>query len=215
MPISFIIKRLFMKKRVLLAVALLMSLTMTSQAQLLRFGVKGGINTTKMSFKNVGANFKSSNRVGVFVGPMVEAKLPIIGLGVDGAFMLSYKDARVKQYGDDSFVKNKTVTEIGIDIPVNLKYTIGLSRIASIYFAAGPDFFFNVGKNPKFKDLKFSKKTAQVGINLGAGATFLNHYQLGLAYNVPLTKSAEFVDVNNIKQSYKSKSWQLSFAYLF
>ena len=204
-----------MKKGFGLVVALLLGFTMTAQAQLLKVGIKGGLNTTKMSFSNVGNSFKSSNRLGVFIGPMAELNLPVVGLGVDGAFMLAYKDSKVKQYGADKHIKDKTVTEIGIDIPLNLKYTFGFSRLVAVYVAAGPDFFFNLGKSPRFKDVKFNKKNAQMAVNIGGGVKFLKHYQAGLTYNIPVTKSAEFVTDSGYKQSYKSRTWQMSFAYLF
>ena len=68
-----------------------------------------------------------------------------------------------------------TVKQNGIDIPVNLKYTIGLGSLAGIYLAAGPDFYFDFEKKSGI-----DKKKAEVGINVGAGLKLLNHLQVGL-----------------------------------
>ena len=40
----------------------------------------------------------------------------------------------------------------GLDIPVNLKYSIGLGSMLGIYVAAGPDFFFNFKGDKNFED---------------------------------------------------------------
>ena len=52
--------------------------------------------------------------------------ISIVGLGVDGALLFS-------QRGKDE------VKQTGLEVPVNLKYTIGLGSLLRIYVAAGPD----------------------------------------------------------------------------
>jgi hypothetical protein len=203
-----------MKKNVGLLVIMLLSFTFAANAQL-KFGIKGGLNMTKMSFSDVPENFSSSNRVGFFVGPMLDAKVPIVGLGFDVALLFSTREGRVKT--DEG---NKNFSESGFDIPVNLKYSFGLSKLASVYLAAGPNFFFNIDKDLKIADnMKFSKKKAQVGFNVGGGVRLFTHYQLGINYNIPLSKSATSKIIDGageaLNSSYKSKIWQVSFAYLF
>ena len=99
------------------------------------------------------------------------------------------------------------VKQNGIDIPVNLKYTIGLGSMAGIYLAAGPDFYFDFEKKSGI-----DKKKAQVGINVGAGLKLLNHLQVGANYNIPLGDTA---DIEGTDASYKTKTWQVSVAYIF
>ena len=116
----------------MVAVALMMAAP--AQAQLIKFGVKGGLNMSKLDLNVEKLEDLGDNSTGFFIGPMAEVTLPIIGLGVDGALLYS-------QRGKGEY------KEQGIEVPVNLKYTIGLGSTLGFYLAAGPDFFFN------FKDI--------------------------------------------------------------
>ena len=88
------------------AVALMMAAPV--QAQLIKFGVKGGLNMSKLDFKADNLKEFNDNSTGFFIGPMAEFTLPIIGLGIDGALMYS-------QRGKGELKKQ------GVEIPVNLK----------------------------------------------------------------------------------------------
>ena len=178
-----------------LMIAICIAMAMPAQAQI-HFGVKGGLNLSKASFSNVSENFKKDNFTGFFIGPMAEFNIPIVGLGVDASLLFAQRGIKVSEGNDDITVKQN-----GIDIPVNLKYTIGLGSLAGIYLAAGPDFYFD-----------FEKKKAEVGINVGAGLKLLNHLQVGANYNIPLGNTA---DIEGTNASYKTKTWQVSVAYIF
>lgn len=172
-----------------------------AQAQLLKWGLKGGLSMSKLDFKN---GPTSDNTTGFFIGPMAEFTVPVIGLGIDGALMYS-------QRGEDEWKQQ------GIEIPVNLKYTIGLGSMLGVYVAAGPDFFFN------FKDTKwegFDTKATQVGLNIGAGVKLVQHLQIGVNYQIPLGDSFSWKGVgealgDEIGGNGKTKTWQISLAYLF
>lgn len=172
-----------------------------AQAQLLKWGLKGGLSMSKLDFKN---GPTSDNTTGFFIGPMAEFTVPVIGLGIDGALMYS-------QRGEDEWKQQ------GIEIPVNLKYTIGLGSMLGVYVAAGPDFFFN------FKDTKwegFDTKATQVGLNIGAGVKLIQHLQIGVNYQIPLDDSFSWKGVgealgDEIGGNGKTKTWQISLAYLF
>lgn len=140
-----------------------MLMAMPAQAQLLKWGVKGGVNMTKIDWDG-GYKGNKDNSTGFFIGPMAEFTIPIVGLGVDGALLFS-------QRGKDE------VKQTGLEVPVNLKYTIGLGSLLGIYVAAGPDFFFDFKK----KDY-VDRKKAQVALNLGAGVKLLKHLQVGVIY---------------------------------
>ena len=207
-----------MKKSLSLVLVMMLGFSFAASAQV-KFGIKGGLNVTDVSFSNLPGNFSADNRVGFFAGPIIDARLPLVGLGLDAAFLFSNREMKVK-YGET----NKNFSETGFDIPINLKYSFGLSSLASVYLAAGPNFFFNLDKSQKIGDVKFTKKSAQVGINLGGGVRFLSHYIVGVNYNIPLNKSADDATYEDAKTevqknfedgSYKSKNWQISFTYLF
>jgi len=133
-------------------------------------------------------------------------------LGVDGALLFSQRGVKVN---DESIRQN------GLDIPINLKYTIGLGSALGIYVAAGPDFYFNFSGDKINEEVgRLNKKNAQVGINVGAGLKLLRHLQVGFNYNIPLNKSAEISDLKLTQDirptySYKTKMWQISAAYIF
>lgn len=195
----------------ILTIAVLMLMTaMPAQAQFMKWGFKGGVNLSELSVSgDLKNNFKKSNTTGYFIGPMAEITVPIIGLGVDGALLYSHRGSK----------------QDGLSIPVNLKYTFGLGSTLGFYLAAGPDFFFNFKENSEVVDLTggkvhLDKKKAQVGLNLGAGVKILSHWQLGVNYQIPLGDSFSLESAVSgagtaLKGDAKTKTWQVSLAYLF
>ena len=189
-----------------LMIAVCIGMAMPAQAQI-HFGVKGGLNLSKASLSNMGDNFKKDNFTGFFIGPMAEFNIPIVGLGVDASLLFAQRGIKVSDEDGDITIKQN-----GIDIPVNLKYTIGLGSLAGIYLAAGPDFYFDFAGNKTIEGMRTDKKKAEVGINVGAGLKLLNHLQVGANYNIPLGNTA---DIEGTNASYKTKTWQVSVAYIF
>ena len=115
----------------MLAVSLLAATT--AQAQI-KFGLKGGLNVTDMSLSS--KVIDKSNQTGFFIGPTVKFTLPLVGLGIDAAALSDQRDAELN---------DEKVSQKNINIPINLRYNIGLGSLAGIYVAAGPQFGFNVG----------------------------------------------------------------------
>ena len=190
----------------MLAVGLLL-MAMPADAQI-RFGVKGGVNLTQVE-----TNLKAikDNSTGYFIGPMIEATIPGIGLGVDGAIMYA-------QRGKDELKME------GVEVPLNLKLTIGAGSSLSIFLAAGPDFFLNLKDldlgaiDATIQGYKAKEKKAQVGLNLGGGVKLMQHLQLGHNYMIPLGDSFSFkkaADAVGEDESFKYKNWQLTLAYIF
>lgn len=185
-------------------VAFALMMAVPAQAQLIKFGVKGGMNFSELDFDKKKLGDVAESSTGFFIGPMAEVTLPIVGLGVDGALMFSQRGK-----GDTK--------QQGIEVPVNLKYTFGLGSMFGFYLAAGPDFFFNfkditlpvwVGDDATYPS-KASKKT-QVALNLGAGLKLLRKLQVGVTYQVPMGNSFDLKNVD-----VKNKTWQVSLAYIF
>ena len=185
----------------------LLLMAMPADAQI-RFGVKGGVNLTQVE-----TNLKAikDNSTGYFIGPMIEATIPGIGLGVDGAIMYA-------QLGKDELKME------GVEVPLNLKLTIGAGSSLSIFLAAGPDFFLNLKDidlgaiDATIDGYKAKEKKAQVGLNLGGGVKLMQHLQLGLNYMIPLGDSFSFkkaADAVGEEESFKYKNWQLTLAYIF
>lgn len=181
-----------------LMVAVALMVAAPVQAQLVKFGLKGGMNFSKLELDVKGIDEVSENSTGFFIGPMAEVTLPIVGLGVDGALLFSQRGS-----GE--------LKEQGIEIPVNLKYTFGIGSFLGIYLAAGPDFYFN------FKDvdvLDGEAKKTQVALNLGAGVKLLRKLQVGINYQIPMGNSFEWEDAGKVIGA-KDKTVQVSLAYIF
>lgn len=192
-----------------LLIAVCIGMAMPAQAQI-HWGVKGGLNLSKASFSDVGSNFKKDNFTGFFIGPMAEFNIPIIGLGLDASLLFAQRGIKVS---DDE--GSSTIKQNGLDIPVNLKYNIGLGSLLGIYIAAGPDFYFDFASDKTIDGVKADKKKAEVGINVGAGVKLLNHLQVGANYNIPLGDTAKLKEDGSEFGSYKTKTWQVSVAYMF
>ena len=181
----------------LLVAVFALFMAVPAQAQLIKFGVKGGVNMTKVDFDNY-----KDKMAGFFIGPMAEVTIPVVGLGVDASLLFSQKGIKA----DDDATK-----QLGLDIPVSLKYTIGLGSTLGIFVAAGPDFFFDF----KGEEDGIEKKKAQVGINVGAGVKLLKHLQIGINYNIPLGDHFSIVEAGEAAIKGKDKTWQISAAYIF
>ena len=170
-----------MKKIIsVLMVAVCLMMAAPAQAQL-HFGVKGGLNISKLSFSKDA--FKGDNKTGFFVGPMAEFTLPIIGIGADVAALYSQTELAAKGYSTDAKLKT-------IEIPVNLKWSFGLGSMLGAYIAAGPQFDFNIGNKTWTRELSLKKSTTS--FNVGAGLKLIRHLQLGVNYNFALSKTGTY-----------------------
>lgn len=186
----------------LVLVAALSAMPSMMQAQV-KFGVKAGLNVTQMSLSQDVVS--KSNQEGFFVGPTVKVTLPLVGLGVDASALYDQRDAKF----DDEKVSQRS-----INVPINLRYGIGLGSLASVYLAAGPQFGFNIGQKNygedgfKFKDSNFS-------VNVGAGVSVISHLEVGFTYNIAVGKTGELSWKDGAKINARANSWQVSAAYYF
>ena len=203
-------------KKVIALVVLAAAMTLTAQAQGIKFGVKGGLNITKMTFsKDI---VSSDNKTGFFVGPSLKLSLPL-GFGADIAALYDERSADVTGVSSStsyivSTASTETIKQKSIQIPLNLRYNIGLGSMAAVYLAAGPQFGFPV--SDKVYDTKVGEyrlKDANLSINFGAGLTLLGHLELGVTYNLAAGKSGEFKDWNDVDTH--NNAWQISAAYYF
>lgn len=181
-----------------------LALAIPAQAQI-KFGVKAGLNVSKLHLSE--ETFSSDNRAGFFVGPTAEFTLPLLGLGIDGSVLYN-------QFGVDS--EKGTSTKKSIEIPINLRWTVGFSSLVGAYVAVGPQFGFNVGDRWFDEVCEFKKNTTS--FNVGAGLKLLGHLQVGANYNFALKDngkihSGDIEDLTTI--GFKQNTWQVSVAYLF
>lgn len=197
---------------VLMAVALLTATTASAQV---KFGVKGGLNVTDMHLND--EVFDKSNQAGWYIGPTVKVSLPVTGLGVDIAALYDYRSAKVTDHPSNEEVK---VKQQSINVPVNLRYGIGLGSLASIIFHAGPQIGFNVGdKNFKWTDTSnYALKKSNFSFNVGLGVSVAKHLEVTGNYNIACGKTAdatENVAGTAVKSHSRNNSWQIGLAYYF
>lgn len=190
----------------------------TSANAQVKFGLKGGLNVTSMSFSE--DVFDASNKTGFFVGPMVKFTLPVIGLSFDAAALYDQKEASVKASAENSTgtdLTKKNIKQQSINIPVNVRYGFGLSSLANVFLFAGPQWGFNVGdKNFKWTDTaSYSLKKSNFSVNVGAGVTVLSHLQVTANYNIACGKTAEVNVMNSVLDKSNNNSWQIALGYWF
>lgn len=190
---------------VVMAMALFVAIP--AQAQF-SWGIKGGVNLASNDFSDLkGMSNKeqvlnTDNYSGFFIGPKAEVRVPILGLGLEAAALYSQKGMKID--AGETFKQNSFL------IPLNVKYAFGLGNIANIFVAAGPEFGFNMGETSKVinniivgdngetsGDIKaYVLEKSTLSINVGVGATLLNHLQVALNYNMPWGKTADFQTIS-------------------
>ena len=181
-----------------------------AQAQF-KFGLKGGLNVTDMSFSS--DVVEASNRAGFFIGPTVKFTLPIVGLGIDASALYDQREAELKD-------SDEKIKQQAINIPINLRYDIGLGSLAAVYLAAGPQFGFNIGDKHQtlVQDVsEWKLNTSNFSVNVGLGVMLLSHLQIGANYNIVCGKTGEVTVFDGAKEAFRGRSntWQVSAAYYF
>lgn len=196
--------------------------TSSAQAQV-KFGLKGGLNVTNMSLNS--EVFDADNQTGFFIGPTVKFTLPIVGLGIDASALYDQRDAKITVEDNGASVESKIKNQ-SINIPINLRYGVGLGSTASVYLFAGPQFGFNVGdKNQSiFKDMgEWRLKSSTFSVNVGLGAILLSHLQISANYNIACGKTGETTVSSALgelaqsaaKKRGRANAWQIGLAYYF
>ncbi len=206
-------------KKIFVLFVMMAAMAIPSQAQF-QFGLKGGLNLTKVT-----GNAKDAlkNKAGFFVGPTVKYTLPVVGLSFDASALYDQRNMDVE--GADKSIKVQS-----IQVPINVRYGIGLSSVVNLFAFAGPQFGFNLGSKDKsftFNNAQnvvggWTLKSSNLSANVGIGATILGHLQATVNYNFALGKTGDFgvgavtstaTDIFTGKM--KTNSWQISAAYLF
>lgn len=184
----------------------------STQAQI-KFGVKGGLNVTNMSLDS--KVLDADNQTGFFIGPTVKFTLPLVGLGVDASALYDQREAKIKD--TDAKLKSQA-----INVPINLRYGVGLGSLANVYVFAGPQFGFNVGdKEHKITDgATWNLKSSSFSVNVGLGATLMSHLQVSANYNIACGKTGDVTVGSAVSDAIKggdgkANAWQIGLAYYF
>lgn len=197
-------------KALVLAFALAVVCAVPTAAQI-SFGPKIGFTTSKLHMNKDA--LKTENQTGFTGGLMAEVMLPVFNLGVDGSVMYVHRAVKLS---DD-----ETLNRDYIEIPINLKWKIGIPAIGNIvtpYLFTGPSFAFLCSK----KDYKnfIENKACDITWNFGFGVQLLKKIQVSASYGLGLNKSVETkaFDINGVETpiySGKDRFWTVTAAYLF
>ncbi len=212
---SITLKTLDMKKIFGIAITLCLLASAPAFAQL-NFGVKAGMNLSSKPRSIDDAKGKT----GFFIGPTAKLMLPIVGLGIEGNLLYSQSSSELG--GED-------ITRRSIEVPIYLRYELSLpvvNKFLEPFVAVGPQFGWTMGdgdeswKESGKEVAKWEYKKSNLSLNLGAGATVLNHIQLHINYNIALGNTGEWKEntagqgLDYIKGT-KVNTWQVSAAYIF
>ena len=203
-------------KKTLVVMLMAVAFAMPSNAQI-KLGLTGGLNLTNVNVKDAAGTVKG--RAGFFIGPTVKFTLPIVGLGIDASAVYDQREGKVGEGSAEQTIKSQS-----IQIPINVRYGMGLGDLLEVFAFAGPQFGFNVGSNKTLSDVEHLAKTewtlksANLSANLGIGLTVLSHLQAKFNYNWALGKTGEVKSISGARDavgSAKFNCWQISLAYWF
>lgn len=206
-----------MKKIFGIALTLCLLVSAPTFAQF-NWGIKAGMNLA--SKPGSLDDIKSEGKTGFFVGPTAKIMLPIVGLGIEGNLLYSQTNSELN--GED-------ITRRSIEVPIYLRYELSLpvvNKFLEPFVAVGPQFGWTLGngeeswKEAGIEVAQWEYKKSNLSLNVGAGATFLNHIQLHVNYNIALGNTGEYkaspasAGWDYIKGS-KVNTWQVSATYIF
>lgn len=197
--------------------------TAAPAAAQLDWGIKAGVNLAEKpsDIKDV------KGKTGWYVGPMIKATIPVVGLGVEANLL--YSQTCTEVHGEN-------IDRKSIDLPVYLRYELSLPAINKFvepFIAVGPQWSWNIG-DKRFSvtealingavggtdSLKeYTLRSSNLSLNLGLGAVFLDHIQVHANYNIALGSTSDYSDPMdaawNLATKSKTNTWQISVGYLF
>lgn len=207
-------------KVILLVLACIITIPASAQ---FRWGPRLGTEVNSMRFdKTV---FDNENRAGFTGGLMCEFTVPVINLGFDLSVMYVHRvsQSNVTNTGanadNDALVSSSRFKNRDyIEIPLNLKYKLGLpvvGKIVTPYVFTGPSFSVLTSKRAITEAYK--NKTLDVAWNFGLGVQLFNHLQVGASYGIGLNKTVEFIGVASNTKPIEGKNnyWTITAAWLF
>lgn len=188
-----------MKKLILCAILLVAGIS-SSNAQIVKFGVKGGVNFANFNGGPDGIDYK--NKTGFHAGAVAEIKI-LPNFSIQPEAMFSSQGAASDVDGIDDFNLDY------ISVPVMAKFYLITDRLS---IEAGPQFSFLVNDSSEAFDEAVAGSTdpksfdfaaaGGLGLNIGGGLFAQARYTIGL------TEISKDADVKNAV-------FQLSVGYMF
>ena len=154
----------------------------------------------KADIQGISNRVKTENMTGFQVGPMLQYQTGFYGLTLDFSLLYVQRGVKLTNTSNDVSADIKTQS---IDIPIELKWEMGLSDNFDLFLGIGPSFSFLVNEDnwgrklvhiavdAIDKDLSsMGWRSTEVGLNLGGGVKIMKHLMLSCYYNIGLTESA-------------------------
>ncbi len=191
-------------KKLFLAISIIVASHASVNAQNVRFGFKGGLNSSSLNTSGGGATFTSDSKIGLYAGAFGQ-----IGFAQNFAFqpeiMYSLLGARYK-YLNVTINRNLSY----ISVPLLAAYVKdGLSIVA------GPQISFLIAANDKgtniSQDIKSQFETTEIAGVFGAGYTTLGGFGFDARYQLGLT---DIVKDNSSGYKLKNNNFQFGVHYL-
>lgn len=189
-------KRLFF---LIIIIGSLLAVT-NAQAQLLRFGVKGGATFSKFDWNHP---IDNNTIAGYQAGIMARVKIPLIGIAVQPELLYS-------RVGND-------FGKLGyLQVPVNLQWGVDL-KVVRPFFQAGPYWGYAIDKSGDGDGDGFKLDNinrSDWGIGVGAGIDIINHIHVAFKYDWGFTNLVKN-DAGVWTGSVKNRAFNLSIGYFF
>lgn len=198
--------------KAIIAAVIVLATAASASAQF-KIGPRIGINVNSLHFNT--ETFNEDNRTGFNAGLEAEFTVPVIGLGMDVSVMYVKRNS---QYMDK--ISSAYATKLHsdyIEIPLNLKYKLGLplvSKIITPYVFTGPSFAFLTSKEI-INDIQ--RKKCDIAWNFGFGVELIQHLQIGASYGIGMTKAMQTINVTGNAAGIEGKNryWTVTAAWLF
>lgn len=201
-------------KRIFVALIAIFALTLPARADF-KIGPRVGLTVNSLKFSD--DLWSSDNRAGFTGGLQVEFTAPVIGIGMDASVMYVRRDSKFYETTADGTTSTTNLSKDWIEIPINLKYKIGIVGIGKIikpYLFTGPSFAF-LTSGRAISEAWESKKF-DVSWNFGFGVELFSHLQVGASYGIGMTKVAKSVGIaNGGNTTGRNDFWTVTAAWLF
>ena len=168
-----------------------------AQAQF-KAGLRLGVNMSQASIKGgIEDILQSETSPGVFIGPTLEFRIPLIGVGVDISALYNNKIINLVEKNGKSL---ETATNY-IEMPINVRWELSLAHIVGIYAATGPQVAWNLDNNifGFFGDEDYKLNKSTLSWNLGCGVKLGGHLGIGYNYNIAIGSTAKITSSNLVE----------------
>lgn len=196
------------------AMLLCLAVVIPAMAQF-SIGPRVGLNVNSLHFDN--KLWDTDNRAGINAGLQAEFMIPMVNFGFDASVMYVHRSSKYIPE-DVNNVQAENISCDYIEIPINIKYKIGLpvvGKIVTPYIFTGPSFAFRTSK-AAIKEFYHAKKS-DIAWNFGLGVQLFSHLQIGASYGLGMTKAYEAIDASHQNAGIEGKNryWTVTAAWLF